>query len=165
MAAQLALCRQLGVNVSFTIGHVFFWGEVFNNLILPPDVAKNVDPTASLLAAGVPFSFHSDSPISPIEPLRYIQTGATRTWQPRPGITTQVLGPAELISVDQAIKAVTINAAHAGKMETRVGSLEVGKYTDLVILGANPRTVPPTQIADITVLGTIVNGTVVSGNL
>jgi hypothetical protein len=43
-------------------------------------------------------------------------------------------------------------------MDDRVGSLEVGKWADLVILERNPRTVDPARIPQIKVLGTWLSG-------
>ena len=85
-----------------------------------------------------------------------------RRWQTPP---QQVLGPAEILTVPQALKAVTLDAARATRLEAKVGSLAVGKYTALVILGANPLQVPTSQIADIPVLATFVGGQRVSGTL
>jgi predicted amidohydrolase YtcJ len=155
LPGHVARAKELGVYVSMTIGHVFFWGQVFHDTILPSEVADNIDPSASLLQGGVPISFHSDSPISPAQPLRYIQTAVTRVWQTP---VQQILNPDERISREQALKAVTLDAAATIATDHKVGSLEVGKYADLVVLGANPLTVPEETIADIPVLATYVGG-------
>jgi urease alpha subunit len=55
---------------------------------------------------------------------------------------------------------VTIEGAYAVSMEKEIGSLKPGKYADLVVLSANPLTVPPDEIKDIEVLLTMVNGRV-----
>ncbi len=62
------------------------------------------------------------------------------------------------ITLEQAIKAVTINPAWQIRMEDKLGSLEVGKYTDLVVLNRNLFDIDPTEISDVKVLMTIMNG-------
>ena len=140
---------------SLTIGHVGFWGEVFHDHILHESQADRIDPTGSLAKRKIRFSFHSDSPVSPYYPLRYISTGSSRLWQDPP---RKVLGPQQRVSVDQAIKAVTLDAAYALFMEDKVGSLEPGKWADLVIVDQNPRTTDPVKIEQIKVLETYVGG-------
>ena len=152
---EVERAAKLGVAPSMTIGHVNFWGEVFHNHILGEDRAKRLDPAGSLEKNEVRFSFHSDSPVSPYNPLQYISTGASRLWQKPP---QEVLGPEQKIAVDRAIRAVTLDAAYAMFFDDKVGSLEVGKYADLVELDANPRSTDPAKIPQIKVMATWVEG-------
>ncbi|WP_241197454.1 amidohydrolase family protein [Streptomyces sp. ADI91-18] len=71
------------------------------------------------------------------------------------------LGPDQQVSALDAVRAITINAAHQYGEQDRKGSIEVGKLADLVILSANPLTVDPEQIRDIKVIETIKAGTTV----
>ncbi|MBF0507718.1 MAG: amidohydrolase [Deltaproteobacteria bacterium] len=153
--AQCDLVKQLGITPSMTIGHVFFWGAAFNNQIIGPARAQRIDPTGSLRQRGVRFAFHSDSPVSPFEPLRYITNGVPRLWQASP---QQVLGPDQRISVDEAIRAVTLDAAYQLFSDDKLGSLEVGKLADFVVLEKNPRTTDPNDIINIKVLETYLSG-------
>lgn len=152
---QVERVAQLGVAPSMTIGHVGFWGEVFHNHVLGHRRAERIDPTGSLSKRGVRFSLHSDSPVSPIGPLRYISTASSRLWQKPP---RSVLGADQRLSVDKAIKAVTLDAAYAMFIEDRAGSLEPGKWADLVVLEQNPRTTPADKIGDIKVAETWLAG-------
>ena len=152
---QIGQAASLGIVPSMTIGHVGFWGEVFHNHVLGHERAERIDPTGSLTKRGVRFSFHSDSPVSPVGPLRYISTGTSRLWQKPP---RKVLGKEQRLAVDQAIRAVTLDAAYAMFLEDRVGSLEPGKWADLVILEKNPRTMDGDKIAEIKVLETWLQG-------
>lgn len=147
--------NKLGATVSFTIGHSDFWGEAFHNHLLGPERGNNVDPSNSLLKAGVVFSYHSDSPVSPIAPLTYVSQGSSRLWQAKP---QKVLNPNERISVYDALKAVTINPAYQLKMENEIGSITEGKFADLVVLDKNPLKTEPYEIRSIKVLETWVNG-------
>jgi predicted amidohydrolase YtcJ len=69
----------------------------------------------------------------------------------------RVIGKEERISAIQALKAVTIDAAWQDFQEDNRGSIETGKYADLVVLSANPLD-NPEGIRDIKVLETIVGG-------
>jgi predicted amidohydrolase YtcJ len=153
---QLIKTKQLGVVPGFTIGHVHYWGQAFNDQILGAARAECIDPSASLKKEGVRFAYHSDSPVSPYGPLKYITQGVTRVWQSP--LQRKVLGPNERISVDDAIRAVTIDAAYQMMSDDKIGSLEVGKLADFVVLEKNPRATPAEQIGDIKVLQTWVGG-------
>lgn len=156
--SQLDQVQKLGVTIGMTIGHVYYWGKPFEDDILGKKRAERIDPSGGLRSRGVHFAFHSDSPISPASPLRYIANGASR--HPQGEAPDKVLGPQELISVDDAIRAVTLDAAYQLFMDTEVGSLEVGKLADLVILDKNPRTMMqhPEEIMKILVEETWVAG-------
>jgi predicted amidohydrolase YtcJ len=68
------------------------------------------------------------------------------------------LGKAERLSVDQALRAMTTNAAWQLGVEDHRGSLEPGKSADLVVLSRNPIATAPEEIADIEVRGTWIDG-------
>ena len=67
---------------------------------------------------------------------------------------------AEAVTVEEALRMMTINGAHALFMEDHIGSLRSGKFADLIILSENPLTVDPDRIVDIDVLMTMVGGEV-----
>ena len=73
----------------------------------------------------------------------------------------ETLLPNESISPPEALQLYTIDAAYAGFEESVKGSITQGKLADLVILSADPATVPPDQIREIEVLATILDGKVV----
>ncbi|HJX37807.1 MAG TPA: amidohydrolase family protein, partial [Anaerolineae bacterium] len=62
------------------------------------------------------------------------------------------------ISVDQALRMLTIEPAYAVSQETVLGSLKAGKFADMVILSGNPKTVEPDSLKDLDVLMTMVGG-------
>jgi predicted amidohydrolase YtcJ len=153
--AQVKKAVQLGVVPSFTIGHVHYWGSAFDNSIIGSERAKRIDPAAEFKRAGAKFTLHSDTPVSNVGPLNYITEAVTREWQLPP---KKVLGPDQVISVDDAIRAITIDAAYQIFADNIVGSLEVGKRADLVVLEKNPRKTPAADIRNIKVNQTWVDG-------
>jgi len=157
--AQVKQALKLGVVPSFTIGHVDYWGAAFNDHIIGPERAKRIDPAGDFKRAGGKFTLHSDTPVSNVGPLNYISEEVTRLWQLPP---QKVLGPDQAVSVDDAIRAITIDAAYQIFADNIVGSLEVGKQADLVILEKNPRNTAPADIRNIKVKGTWIDGKPVS---
>jgi predicted amidohydrolase YtcJ len=151
---QIAKMKALGVLPTFLIGHVYFWGRAFRDRVIGPERAANLDPTADALNAGLQWSMHSDFDVTPIQPLQYVETAVTRLM--RDG--GQVLGPNQRVPVEAALKAVTIQPAYQCRLETITGSLEVGKYADLVLLDKDPTAVDPTTISGIKVWETWVGG-------
>lgn len=161
-AGQLDRIKKLGLTASMTIGHVYFWGHAFADQkplsILGSTRAARIDPAKSLLDLQVRFSFNSDSPVTPVAPLRYIATAVSREMQ-----NGGALGANQAIGVDDAIRAVTLDAAYQLFLDKQIGSLEREKWADLVILEKNPRTTKAADIAQIKVLSTYLSGICKSG--
>lgn len=151
---QIAKMEELGLSPSFLIGHVRWWGKAFRDRILGPERARNYDPCASALAAGLRISLHSDWNVTPLEPLRYVEDAVTRVMNE----DGEVFFPDERIPVEAALRAVTIDAAWQCRMDDITGSLETAKYADLAILEDNPMNIEPTEISKIKVSQTWMNG-------
>ena len=64
------------------------------------------------------------------------------------------------ISVEQALRMMTIEGAYAVKQENYIGSLEIGKYADLIVIDNNPLTMNPDNLKDIKVLLTMIDGNI-----
>ena len=117
--------------------------------------AQLLDRCASVENAGIAWTMHSDAPVSRMGTLHKIRVAVARDLWREPG---SVLAPQERVSVEAAIRAVTINAAWQCHSEHEVGSLEVGKFADFIVLDADPRSVAPDRLTEINVLETWVNG-------
>ncbi len=146
----------LGVSPSFLIGHVRWWGKAFRDRLLGAERAAFYDPCASALRAGLRISLHSDWNVTPLEPLRYVEDAVTRIMAEG----GEVLNVDERIGVEAALRAVTIDAAWQCRSDEVTGSIEVGKYADLVLLEDDPTAVAPTSIAGIAVSETRLAGKV-----
>lgn len=153
--AQIDKAAKLGVVPGFTIGHTDYWGEAFHNHLIGAERADRIDPSATMIKKGMHFAYHSDSPVSPIHPLKYASEGASRLWQVAP---QKVLNANEKISINNALKAITIDAAYQLKMDDKIGSVEAGKYADFAIVNQNPMKTDAYKIRDIEVNETWVNG-------
>lgn len=152
---QVAKIAELGLSPSFLIGHVYYWGKAFRDEIFGEAKASLLDRTAACEAAGIRWTLHSDEPVTEMDPLRCIQNAVTRNMWKAPG---EKLSDYECISVETALRAMTIDAAWQCHSDHEVGSLAAGKLADFVVLSDDPRDVPSDAIADIDVLETWVGG-------
>lgn len=144
---QLAKAKELGVIVSFFVAHTYHFADThIRNL--GKERGYKVSPTRSALENGVIFTFHQDAPVIEPDMLETVWCAANRIT--RDGV--HLVG--EEISVLDALRAVTVNAAYQYFEEDKKGSIEVGKAADFVVLDKNPLTVPKETIRDINVLAT-----------
>jgi predicted amidohydrolase YtcJ len=159
-ATGLARMARLGVIGSFYPHHSWYWADRHISTFIGPERAHRMNPMKSAMKAGVVTVGHSDAPIATIgdpmfgaEPLFGMWCAVNRTT--RNGVK---LGPEERLSPMEAIRAFTINGAHASFEEHLKGSIEPGKLADLVVLDRDPRAVDPWEIRDIRVLRTVIGG-------
>ena len=152
---QLRRMAQLGVIPDFFANHIFYWGDRHRDRFLGPERVLNLDPVGSAYLQGLRPLLHSDCPVTPVSPLFNIQCAAARVTS-----SGEVLNPPERVTVHEAIRAVTVNAAFAAFEEDSKGSLEVGKLGDLVVLEEDPFDVPQSQIGSIDVAATVIGGQV-----
>jgi predicted amidohydrolase YtcJ len=127
---------QMGVSPSFLIGHVGYWGHAFSKVIFGEKV-KMLDLCGSALAAGMRITLHSDNEVSPLGPLRMMEQSITRIMEEHTE-TIEVLNAEERLSPEQALVAVTYDAAWQCYADKWVGSLTPGYFADFVILAEDP---------------------------
>ena len=156
---QLEQYVELGLHPSFFTVHAFFFGDT-HLANLGPERAGRMSPMASAMALGLHCSNHNDFSVTPIEPMRMTETAMTR--RSRTGV---VLGESERVSVEAALRALTIEAAWQIREEDSKGSLAAGKRADLVILDADPTATAPEQLNDIAVVATLKDGACIYGSL
>ena len=114
----------------------------------------------TVAANGNKLSLSADIPSSPralIAPLFSIE--AAMIMQDPTNEDSKVFPPGRNgITLEEGIKGITIYPAWQNRMEDKIGSIEVGKYADLVVLHQNLFEVAPRDITDVKVLATIMNG-------
>lgn len=108
---------------------------------------------ASVLRRGIPLSLHSDLPMGPAAPLALASFAVNRRTP-----SGRVAGPEQRIPVHDALRAVTIEAAHSWRMEHELGSITVGKAANVTVLAEDPYAVDPERLGDVPVLGTVYRG-------
>lgn len=109
-----------------------------------------------LLDAGVRLPLGSDFPVERVNPLLGFYAAITR--QDADGNPLNGWYPDQRLTREEALRGFTIEAAYAGFMEDEVGSLEVGKWADFVILSKDIMTVPARAILDAHVVATYLGG-------
>jgi len=112
--------------------------------------ARWLYPLKTLLKKGIRVVGGSDCPMEPLNPLLGIQAAMTREFFPE-----------EQITVGEALRMYTVDAAYSSGEENIKGSVETGKLADLTVLSHDPAKVPPDEIEYIAVEMTIVGGKVV----
>ena len=144
---------KLGAQVSANPFFLHDVGDAFAKTGLGADRAARITPLAGLVSRGVPVALHSDFAMAPAQPLFLAWTAITRET-----LSGKVFGPEQRLSVEQAMKAITIDAAYMLHLEDRLGSIESGKLADFVVLDRSPLEVGAAGLRDIKVWGTVYEG-------
>ncbi|MCX8168740.1 MAG: amidohydrolase [Candidatus Methanomethylicia archaeon] len=121
--------------------------------------AKWVYPFKSMLKASLNIAGGSDCPVDPLNPLYQIYSAVTRGKYENIELYNYTQN--ECLNVLEAIKLFTRNAAYIGFEENVKGTLEIGKFADVVVLSDDITTIDSAKIKDVKVLTTIVNGKIV----
>ncbi len=149
---ELKEAKKLGLIPSFFIGHVYYFGDThIKNFGL--DRACKISPVKSAINNNMIYTLHQDSPIIEPNMLESVWISVKRQTK-----TGKILGEDESISILDALKGITINAAYQYFEEDIKGSIKKGKLADLVILDKDPLKVQIDEIKDIKILETIKNG-------
>jgi predicted amidohydrolase YtcJ len=155
---QIERMAALGVTPSFFSAHTYYWGDRHAAIFMGPDRAANMSPARWALEAGVRFSSHLDTPVTPMLPLQAVWSQISR--ESTAGV---VIGPEQRIDRTSALRAVTIDAAWQVFMDDKIGSIEPGKRADLVVLSDNPLTAG--DVRSIKVDRTVIDGATVYSRL
>ena len=151
---QIEKMAELGLSPSFLIGHVHYWGKAFVNDIFGIEKASKLDRTGACEDKGIRWSLHSDDPVTEMNPLRCMENAVVRNmWR-----SDELLSPEERVPAAAALRAMTLDAAWQCHSDHEVGSLEVSKFADFVVLDKDPLTVAPETLGSIQVLETWVGG-------
>ena len=149
---QLKKMIDLGITPSFFSAHTYYWGDRHRDIFMGPERANAISPARSAKRLGLRFSIHLDSPVVPMQPMRLLWSAVTRE-----SSSGRIIGRRERVSRTDALRAITIDAAYQVFREQQLGSIEVGKFADLVVLDQDP-TSEKVSLLDVTVLNTYVGG-------
>jgi predicted amidohydrolase YtcJ len=126
---------------------------------LGPDRFKYMEPAGYLASAGARIAYGSDWPVDRLDEWFALKVGVTRENSPQAG--PQYAGRLSTdtgLPVARVIRAITADSAYELHAEHEVGSIEVGKLADLIVLDRNLTKIPPRELADVKVLLTVVGG-------
>jgi hypothetical protein len=151
-ADQIQRAARLGIAISVQPSFDYFTKNMIP-VRLGERRARRAHPLRSLLEAGLLVAAGSDSSITPIDPMLGVFSAVTHSQ------------PEQRLSVYEAVKLFTINAAYIGFEEKEKGSITSGKLADMVVLDRDPLTETTEAISEISVRATILGGEVVFGEL
>ncbi len=154
---QVARIKRLGAIVSGNSYYPVALADNYRANGLDPDRADSMVRMGDVEKAGISYSFHSDMPMAPGQPLLLMWSAVNR-------ITNDgnLRAPEQRVSRLGALRAVTLDAAYSLQLEKEVGSIVPGKLANFTILNENPVTCDPLKIKDIAVWGTVQEGRVLS---
>lgn len=122
------LSRLATLRIVTTLQPQFVTSDIWTGERLGRERAPWAYPFASMLRAGVPIGLSSDCPVEKLDAFACLASAVGRhAWS-----------PAEKLGVDEGIRAYTLGSAYCAHRESQVGSLEIGKLADFVVLSANP---------------------------
>jgi len=149
---QLQKYKAWSITPSFFTIHCFYFGDthVANRGRAQADF---ISPMKSARALGLRPANHTDFNVAPLDQIFTMHTAVNRISR-----SGQTIGADERITPLAALEAITIDGARMYGEEPKKGSIEVGKQADLVVLSANPLTVPPATLQTIRVEQTIKDG-------
>ncbi|MGD8264036.1 MAG: amidohydrolase [Desulfobacterales bacterium] len=151
--AQLRQAKALGATVQFFTPQIYYYGDAHLK-IQGMDRARHMTPTGTAKRLGVSWGFHNDPPGTPQLPW----LGAWATVHRKTMDSGTVLGPEHCVTVEEALRAMTIEAAYQLHLDHLVGSIEFGKRADFCVLEEDPLQIDPMELKDIPVWGTVFGG-------
>jgi predicted amidohydrolase YtcJ len=152
---QVERIKRLGAIVSGNPYYTTALADNYSKAGLGPERADNLVRMGDVERAGVSYSYHSDMPMAPGQPLFLMHCGVNRITQ-----SGRIAGENQRVSREGALRAVTLDAAYSLQMEKEVGSIVPGKLANFTILADNPVTCDAAKIKDIAVWGTVHEGRV-----
>jgi hypothetical protein len=120
---------------------------------LDPGRAHRLQPYREFLAAGVRFALSSDAPVASHRPMDTIFSAVTRTT-----VSGAVVGANQALTIEEAVRAATAEAAWSYGADDRLGTLEAGKLADIVVLDRDLFAAPAAALAGIETEMTILGG-------
>jgi hypothetical protein len=145
---------ELGVYLSMQPAFIYLWGgkEGKYREYLGNERMKRTHSYCDLLKLGIVIAGGSDSPVT--------------RWDPILGVHSLVNhpNPDQRVSVEDALRIFTINGARIAFEENKKGSIEIGKFADLVVLSGDPYACKPDKIKELSVIMTLVSGKTVYEN-
>lgn len=151
--------NELGVVASMQPMHFTSNTEGYPVLIGPERVQR-AWAIKTLIDSGAKYAFSSDSPVVDIDPIPGVYSAVTRqniVVNPEGGFI-----PKEKISMAETLKGYTAGSAYVENFDDQIGTLEVGKLADLVVLSKNLFQIPDSEILNTKVRLTVMDGRIIN---
>ena len=154
-SAQYRKMARLGIAANLFTNHIWYWGDQHYSTVMGPERVERMWAAKTAKDLGLSVTYHSDSGVTPTGQLHTAWCAVNRVTP-----SGRVLGEAEKVNVETALRAVTIEAAFQLHMDHEVGSIEAGKLADFAVLEADPLECDPMDLRNIKVWGTVVGGVI-----
>lgn len=152
---QLKRIKELDLCIASSAGFLYSLASGYSRNLFAED-AQRAFPQRQYLDMGIHSAVNSDPPVCDPNPMLGIYASVART-----GKNGDHFGSGNAVTVMDALKGYTIDAAYLHFDEDKLGSLKTGKYADITVLDSDPRAVPVEDIKNINVHMTIIGGKVV----
>lgn len=151
--SQARRIADLGAIVSANPYYLYELSDIYAREGVGFERASQMVRLGSLSRNRVPFALHSDYTMAPARPLQNAWIAVNRV-----NAAGDVMGANERVTVDEAMRAITINAAYVLGLEHEIGSISQDKKADFTVLEADPFEIPVEELRDIPIWGTIFEG-------
>jgi predicted amidohydrolase YtcJ len=154
---SIELIQRMGaLGVVASVQPPFIYSDTWISDRVGESRSKFIYAFKSMLKEGINLAAGSDAPTEAMNPLFGIKTLVSRETA-----DDEIFLPEERVSVEEAIRMYTLDAAYSAFEEDIKGSIESGKLADLIVLSANPFEISPDKINEIEVKMTIVGGKII----
>lgn len=150
---QLREFAALGGVISANPYYHYLLSDLYGRFWLGPDRSSQMVRLGSAAKHGIPIALHSDAPMAPLEPLTLAWAATNRVT-----INGKRTGQTQRISLDQALRAITVDAAWVIGWEDEIGSIRAGKRADFTVLEQDPYKTGVAALRDIQIWGTVFEG-------
>ncbi|MFK7913464.1 MAG: amidohydrolase [Pseudomonadales bacterium] len=152
---QLARIKALGGSVSANVFYLYELSDMYSREGIGYERSSSIARLGSCVREGIPTTVHSDFTMAPAQPLNSAWVAVNRR-----NSAGDLMCAEERLSVAQALKAITLDAARILGREDEIGSIRSGKKADFTVLASDPLQGDPMDLKDIPILGTIFEGRV-----
>ena len=150
---QVRRLARLGGLVSANVYYVYELADAYWRRSIGHERATRMARLGTVVREGIPLALHSDFTMAPARPLNHAWVAVNRMCD-----SGEVVGPEERLALEQALRAITIDAAFVLGMEDEIGSIRAGKRADFTVLEADPYEEPVDSLKDIPIWGTVFEG-------
>jgi len=152
---QIKRIKALGAQVSANVYYLHELSDIYAKQGIGYERASQMSRLGACFQGGINTTLHSDFTMAPAEPLNSAWVAVNRI-----NHAGEVMCPEERLTPQQALEAITINAAHVLGIAGDTGSLRAGKYADFTILDEDPLTCDPMRLRDLRIHATVFEGRV-----
>jgi len=150
---QVRRMAALGACASVNIYYVHELGDAYWKNKLGHERASQMSRLGTLARHNVPTALHTDFTMAPALPLNSAWVAVNRISE-----AGHVMGPEECLTLDQAMRAITVDAAYVLGLEHEIGTIRAGKKADFTILEQDPYEVGGENLREIPIWGTVFEG-------